>query len=221
MITYPDISQYQRGINVGALPGPVLVARCWRGNVNSADTEWPRHRDEARKHGKIPVAYIYIGGQYGAAHQAEMLARTIGDRSIPVMVDWEAGGGSIHHLRNVVAEIQKRGMRVALSYIPRWYWQSQGSPNLRGLPPLVNSHYHDPNNPAAWVPFGGLPVTVLQYTDRELHAGMRIDMNAFRGTEAQLRGLLLGNGAPRPVLRLGDRGPAVRELQTLLNERLG
>lgn len=215
-VRFPDISQYQRGINVAALPGPIVIARCWRGNVNAADTEWPRIRDAARAAGKLPVAYIYVGESSTAIHQAEMLSRTIGDKSIPVMVDWEAGGGNIAHLRNTVHAIQQRGMRVALSYIPRWFWQQQGSPSLAGLPPLVNSHYHNPDNPAAWAPFGAAPVEILQYTDREHHSGMNIDMNVYRGTEAQLMAML-GAQTGRPTLRLGDSGPAVRELQTLLN----
>lgn len=211
---FPDISSYQAGIDVAKLPGPILIARCWRGNVDAPDPEWPRFRDAARRAGKLPVAYIYVGERSRAAHQAQRLVDHMGDRSIPVMLDWERTGGSIRHLRAVHAEIERRGVRCRLSYIPRWWWEQQLSPDLAGLPPLINSHYYGADRPDGWVPFGGrFPVIGLQYTDREVHAGRSIDMNAYRGTREQLMALLGSGSTARRTLRKGDTGDDVRELQ--------
>jgi hypothetical protein len=94
MIVYSDISAFQAGIDVGVLPGPVLVARVasYVTARIAADTfldrEWPQHRDEARRVGKQPVAYRYIGETVSPAWQVEQTLRWIGapPSEIPMMV---------------------------------------------------------------------------------------------------------------------------------------
>ncbi|MGH3693631.1 MAG: GH25 family lysozyme [Pseudonocardiaceae bacterium] len=218
VIVYADISAFQAGIDVGVLPGPVLVARV--ASYVSAritagtflDLEWPRHRDEARRVGKAPVAYHYIGQTVSPEWQVEQTLRWIGapPGEIPIMVDWEEGSGDGSWLHAVTDEFIRRGARVPMGYVPRWYWTGHGQPDLRRFPIVVNSDYrtHSPDNPAGWAPLGPAAVGALQYTDRAAHGGHNIDMNAFRGDAEQLSALLgagtVGSSRRRKILLLND-----------------
>lgn len=200
MIVYADISAFQAGIDVGALPGPVLVARVAsyvRARIAAGtflDGQWPRHRDEARRFGKQPVAYHYIGETVSPEWQVEQTLLWIGASpgEIPIMVDWEEGSGDSGRLHAVTDEFIRRGARVPMGYAPRWYWTGHGQPDLRRFPIVVNSDYrtHSPDNPAGWAPLGPAAVGALQYTDREPHDGYNIDMNAFPGSADELLSLL-------------------------------
>jgi hypothetical protein len=225
-VYYPDISANQRGINIVALPGPILVARVtsffenrWRDGT-WADTQWATFRDAARRAGKIPVGYHYIGMNPSPREQVARTLQHMGDHSIPVMLDWEKGGGDVNNLGAVVREYHKSGVFPKLSYVPRWYWMKVDRPSLVGLPPLVNSHYYDKNNSEAWKSYGGQAVRVLQYTDRERHSGMQIDMNLFRGTAAQLLDLLGLGPSNHPTLRRGDDNAHVGRMKELYNSHV-
>jgi hypothetical protein len=217
VIVYADISAFQAGIDIGALPGPVLVARVAsyvRARIAAntiLDKQWPRHRDEARRVGKQPVAYHYIGETVSPAWQVEQTLQWIGapPDEIPIMVDWEEGSGDGWWLHAVTDEFIRRGARVPMGYVPRWYWSGYGQPDLRRFPIVVNSDYrtHTPDNPAGWAPLGSAAVRALQYTDREPHAGYNIDMNAFRGSAEELLSLLgtdMDASRRRKVLLLND-----------------
>ena len=96
--------------------------------------------------------------------------------------------------------IEARGVRVALSYIPRWYWDRIGRPDLSRVPGLIQSSYvsgtgfasvlYPGDGSIRWAAYGGRQPDILQFTDRALIAGKRLDANAFRGSPDQLRTLL-------------------------------
>jgi hypothetical protein len=218
VVVYPDIGAFQAGIDVGVLPGPILVARVASyvaARVAAGtflDMEWPRHRDEARRVGKQPVAYHYIGQAVSPAWQVDQTLRWIGTPpgEIPIMVDWEEGSGDWWWLHAVTDEFIRRGARVPMGYVPRWYWTDHGQPDLRRFPIVVNSDYrtHTPDNSAGWAPLGLAAVGALQYTDRESYGGYTIDMNAFRGDTQQLLSLLsagtIDHSRGRKLLLLND-----------------
>ncbi len=197
-----DISAYQKGIDVSRVQAEgfqFLIARCWRGQLRQPDSEFHRFRQACQRIGMRFMAYHYIGGDYPADQQVEDCIGHLGDPSIPVMLDWENGSGGVGQLRRVHEAFTARGVRVALTYAPRWYWQQQGSPSLTGLPPLTASHYaagtrtdvasrlyQAAARSVHWNGYGGNTTAVLQFTDRAQVAGMRIDANAFRGTTAEL-----------------------------------
>ena len=162
------------------------------------DTYWPRTRDWAREIGLILAGYHYIRVS-DPNRQADLFVDQLGDRSIPAMLDFEEGSGGIDNFWAVLHAIEARGVHVALSYIPRWYWERIGRPDLSRVPGLIQSSYVNGTGYASvlypgddsirWAPFGGRQPDVLQFTDRALIAGKRLDANAFRGSPDQLRTL--------------------------------
>ena len=163
------------------------------------DTYWPRTRDWARKIGLILAGYHYVR-ESDPNRQADLFVDQLGDRSIPAMLDFEEGSGGIDNFWAVLHAIEARGVHVALSYIPRWYWERIGRPDLSRVPGLIQSSYVDGTGYASvlypgddsirWAAYGGRQPDVLQFTDRALIAGKRLDANAFRGSPDQLRTLL-------------------------------
>ncbi len=163
------------------------------------DTYWPRTRDWAREIGLILAGYHYIR-ESDPNRQADLFVDQLGDKSIAAMLDFEEGGGGIDNFWAVLHAIEARGVHVALSYIPRWYWERIGKPDLSRVPGLIQSSYVEGTGYASvlypgddsirWAAFGGRQPDILQFTDRALIAGKTLDANAFRGTPDQLRTLL-------------------------------
>jgi hypothetical protein len=163
------------------------------------DKFWPRTRDWADRIGLILAGYHFI--RIGDPNrQADLFVDQLGDKSIPAMLDFEEGSGDIDNFWAVLHAIEARGVHVALSYIPRWYWDSIGRPDLSRVPGLIQSSYVNGTGYASvlypgdssirWAPYGGRQPDILQFTDRALISGKMMDANAFRGPPDQLRELL-------------------------------
>lgn len=147
--------------------------------------------------------------------QARVFAAALDHCDVHGVIDAEATvlrGGvnvptlSIDMIRQFHSELLKLGARVPLMYLPKWYWQSIGSPDLTGLPSLWASSYpstqqapasvlYEAVTPSRWTAYGGLPVGVLQFADTALVSGMAIDANVFPGTRADLISALSGSGS--------------------------
>ncbi|MEU3452192.1 hypothetical protein ABZ671_00915 [Micromonospora sp. NPDC006766] len=117
--------------------------------------------------------------------------------------------------------------RVLAVYLPQWIWSGHlGKPDLRGLRgPLVASNYG--TNPASspsgvysarggdsgpgWAAYGGVTPSIWQYGSNINCPGAskQTDVNAFRGSLAQLRALLTGPVAGPPAGPL--TGPPQKE----------
>ena len=175
------------------------------------DQRWPRNRDLAREH----FAGLFCGYHFATIDdpidaQVENLQAHLGDANIPVYLDYEDvrshGKPSGKHMRDLITAIDGAGMRVWAVYLPRWYWRDRmGSPDLTGIPPVWNSHFVDGSgfgsalypgkDFAGWRPFAdGVPVRILQFSERGRVAGQFVDVDAFEGTLDELRTLL--SGAP-------------------------
>jgi hypothetical protein len=165
------------------------------------DPFWQRTRDEARRVGLLLAGYHYIR-RTDPVRQARTFVHHLGDRSIPAMLDFEAGSGNIDQFWAVKGAIESLGVRVRLSYIPDWYWEQIGRPDLSKVPGLIASEYvngtgyasdlYPGNHSSLWKAYGGRTPDILQFTDRALVTGRPMDANAFRGTVDQLRLLLAG-----------------------------
>lgn len=207
-ITYGvDISNHQAGLDLSRVFAEgfeFVIAKVSEGDY-FRDRMWPAFRDATLAAGRILVGYHYVRADCDIEQQAELFVDHLGYTGIPAMLDHEANSGGIEVLRAVRAAIERRGVRCALTYLPRWYWSgSMGSPDLTGLPPLMSSHY-GPNRSGiasmiypgdhniGWQGYGGLPVAIFQFSERGAVAGRSIDVDAFRGTSDQLRNLLTGD----------------------------
>lgn len=158
---------------------------------------------EARAAGLLVAAYHYVRSNATAAAQVANVARVV-PKDVPVIPDVEANSGGVKLAADVVDGLRAAGYKVPLLYLPRWYWQQIGSPSLTGwaLPPLWSSRYPDnvvgsiadeyADVPSSyWTGYGGLGVTVLQFTSSVRVAGHQpLDANAFNGTREQLAAVL-------------------------------
>lgn len=97
-----------------------------------------------------------------------------------------------------------------LLYFPMWYWETLGRPSLqpvaaRGLA-LVSSVYppggYTPDGPG-WDGYGGMHPQVWQYTSTGHLNGVVCDWNAYRGTVADLRSLML-TGKPAAAVKVAE-----------------
>lgn len=169
------------------------------------DSAFAANLNEARAAGMLVAAYHYVRSNATAAAQVANVARVV-PKDVPVIPDVEANSGGIALVRDFVTQLQQAGYRVPLTYLPRWYWQEIGSPSLVGLPSLWSSRYPDnvagsladefADVPASyWNGYGGLGVTVLQFTSSVRVAGRQpLDANAYIGTRAELAAVL---GSPQ------------------------
>lgn len=169
-----------------------------------SDPYWPRARDRMREHFPgLFGGYVFCRRASPPDSEADVLLAHLGDPSIPIQLDYEDtdGGGSAADLWARINAIEARGMRVFSVYLPRWYWTSRmGSAPLGPIPPLWNSDFVPGTGYASalypgdgyegWAPFAdGTAVTILQFSESASVAGRQIDVNAFRGSETELRAI--------------------------------
>ncbi len=214
----PDISHHQGDISIQALKNagcPAVIARVGQGAGRRSngqtygttqDRKWTRNLSEARRLGLPIVPYWYIGNLISADENARLAASWVGDTSLPWMLDHEDASGSIGFYHEVRQAFARRGLRVVLGYIPRWYWDGAGARGaLTPGPPLMSSRYSTANgtpaqiyaaagadNGAGWAGYGGAGVALWQFTNKASLAGQAIDCSAYRGTPTQLAALLGG-----------------------------
>jgi GH25 family lysozyme M1 (1,4-beta-N-acetylmuramidase) len=204
----PDISHWQSGFDVAraAQEGCEFIIGKVSEGSGFRDPQWPKTRDAAHQAGLLLVGYHYVTTE-DPAKQAALCASWLGDRSIPLALDWEDRGGNGANLLRVLKAFRDAGLNMRLIYTGHWYWQEQGSPDLSaaGLP-LWSSRYPNANvaAPAAlyprvptsyWSGFGGLQTALLQFSKTASIAGAKCDVSAFRGTRDELAALL-GGTAP-------------------------
>jgi hypothetical protein len=209
VIVYADISAFEAGIDIGVVPGLILVARAASyvaariAASTFLDEEWPRHRDETRRVGKQPVAYHYIGKTVSPAWQVEQTLQWIGAPPSEILI---TGGlrlrGQLVTAR-VTEEFVRRGTRCQWGMCPLVLLDRPQTTRSARFRIVVNSDYrtHIPDNSGGWAPLGPAAVDALQYTDRKRYGSYDVDMSTFRGTMEDLLSPL-GRGGPDTV----DRG---------------
>ena len=208
MTTYGlDESHYQLGLDIGA---DHLVRQGYRFFIPKASegasyidpTFWAKWQ-QVKAAGALGAAYHFLT-RSPAVQQADNCVKAIhGDRSIRIMIDLEAYGATMADARAFRAEMHRRGYRVTLLYLSHWYWQQIGAPALTGWT-LVSSAYpssahaygsalYPGDNGSGWTPYGGVTPTLSQFASSGEVDGYsgNVDLDAFRGTLAQLRALHL------------------------------
>lgn len=218
---HPD---FQRGLNIEQVRAEgfdFLAVKVSEGTGTFGGLDWIRRGQAC---GLLPLGYHYLRSGDEVAQAAVFCQQLAAAGGVPGMLDAEAitavgqtptlTVAGIHRFLDACAS---NGARVPLLYLPRWYWQRMGSPDLSGLPTLWASSYvagtgyasvlYEAVTPSAWAAYGGLPVSVLQFTDRALVAGQRIDADAFLGTRDDFTKLLGPNAPPAPPPPPPDPGP--------------
>lgn len=181
------------------------------------DPWWPRARDEMALHfaGRWG-GYVFCKVDTHPDLEADVALQHSGGADFPLQIDYEDLNrtGDIDDLMRRVESLTARGFELLPIYLPRWYWQRMGSPDLTGLPVGIwNSHYvngfgfasalYPGDDHAGWAPMGGKAVDILQFSETASVAGQRIDVNAIRGGDVKLAELF-GDQPKGPLMALTD-----------------
>ncbi|SDK31640.1 Lyzozyme M1 (1,4-beta-N-acetylmuramidase), GH25 family [Actinopolyspora mzabensis] len=192
------------------------------------DARFKANLASARAAGLLVAAYHYQREDYSARAQADHVARVV-PPEVPVILDVEEGGGGTRLTGELLGELHARGFGTPLLYLPEWYWQRLGRPDLSGFPPLWKSRYPDNNGGYAseiyqrvpehfWSDYGNNRVAVLQFTSSATVAGQRpVDANAYRGNRQQLEALLDPRGED---MRDDERNAIFSILEQLTGSRV-
>ncbi|MBA8827396.1 GH25 family lysozyme M1 (1,4-beta-N-acetylmuramidase) [Saccharopolyspora lacisalsi] len=165
------------------------------------DSRFAANLDSARAAGLLVAAYHYQQGSDGAQAQVDNISAVV-PTDVPVILDVEADSGDTALTADIMGRLRAAGYSMPLLYLPPWYWEQIGSPDLSGFPPLWKSRYPD-NDPGYaseiyqrvpehyWNGYGGGHVAVLQFTSKATIAGQQpVDANAYKGTTEELAQLL-------------------------------
>lgn len=196
-VAFPDLSNFQAGLRIQ--PGTVaVVAKATEGNYYE-DRSYLSFKQQTANEGGVFSSYHYLRSGYGAA-QAQYWHNYVGP-GVPGMLDVEQGSGGVADILDFKREADNLGARVWGAYLPHWYWQQIGSPDLTPLAAaglaLVSSNYtaYSDNGPG-WYPYGGLVPEVWQWTNALRYGGQSVDFNAFKGDAVQLAELINGHSGP-------------------------
>lgn len=203
-----DLSSNNAGLTVAELKEAgfsFLTARALsfpNGNMIE-DSNYAGWRDEARAAGFPFACYVLWHTYYTPYDQARELARIIGDKSIPILMDMEpdSSNPTIEFEAQCWDACKVQGLNPRVLYDPRWYWNEEGGPALNVRPwRLVSSAYgsNRAGSPSAvyaanggdggsgWNEYGGLAPAIWQFGSQLQCAGHVIDGDAFKGTVADL-----------------------------------
>lgn len=161
------------------------------------DRLFNQHVTNAKAAGCLVAAYHYQR-DVSAQSQVDLIKRLV-PTSIPVIIDVEHGSGSLAITREIIRLLRAEGYESPFLYMPRWYWNQIGRPDLSGLPRLWASWYPDyvarPKEQgismvpsSAWSDYGNNSVAMMQFTSSPF------DQNYFPGTRDQLARILNGGG---------------------------
>lgn len=218
MIYGVDVSNHQASFDFS--DWDFAFVKCSEG-TGFTDGRFDQHTTRAQQTGCLVAAYHFLRSDASPADQVATV-RSLVPTSMPVIPDVESikngntlvSAPTLGQMVDFVAGLRAAGYAVPLLYLPRWYWDFWGRPNLAGLglPPLWNSWYPDyiarPREEAvdlvpasAWAGFGGLDVAVMQFTSTPF------DQNAFPGMRQELNEILFGNirkEEDMPIVIKGD-----------------
>lgn len=137
-------------------------------------------------------------------------------------------------------ELERRGYHVPGVYTGRWYWENMrgGEPSMQGLGYLWVSDYGLNNgagfprslyaseggdrHPGWDYPLGDRKPDLLQYGSRGTVAGHPdVDINAYRGSRAELSALFTGKPAPNEEPLEEEMNKLYRQITTFISGYLG
>lgn len=226
--TITDISSYQAGLKLSDLTGiDVVMAKCTEGTYYD-DMYFETWRKEAPVARKYFMWYHFLTTEDAVA-QVRQTGYHLNDTTLIGMLDVEPttmpGGArsapGVQHIINYVEAAHRQGLTVKLVYLPHWYWDQLGRPDLTPLVDmglyLISSSYpggyqYPGDNSSGWDPYGNMHPLIYQYTSTYPLGNQKLDMNAFRGTLTELETLLTLKGhtmsTPIPA-KIRDKWPTI------------
>lgn len=200
-IHFADVSNWQQGMSLAGMPA--VIAKATEG-TGYTDPFYAGYQQQARTMGVPFVGYHYL--HHGSIEAQAQLAFSVIGAGTPCMLDVEVVGSNVADspewpdVQTFTQAYRARGGRVTLAYIPEWYWRDWwGSPDMTWLEraglALISSDYtaYSDTGPG-WRPYGGVAPAIWQYTSTATVNGRaKVDMNAFRGSIAELAALFNGS----------------------------
>lgn len=201
---YPDVSNLQWDSDQDAIDFLTqLKPEGFSGVVHKVsegdyfqDEYWPTVRQWCEANDLPWLGYHYVTTDNPSAQAATWVSNNGGPFA---MMDFEANSGDLTNFWAVVNAFNSAGVDVSLAYIPQWYWEEIGSPDLSVLASngisLVSSAYPAGAGYAStiyteaggstgegWDPYGGGVPVAWQFTDEANIDGWIVDCNAYIGT---------------------------------------
>lgn len=227
-IYFPDLSHWD-GAQIE--PGTVAVIAKATQATSIADPTYPTHKAQAANTGAIFAAYHWLNATSLDA-QARWCHQNVGD--VPLMIDAEDVPGNTGYTRTLAVldivtfaqAFRALGGTCNLVYLPHWYWERMGSPDLSPLAAaglsLVSSNYttYSDDGPG-WAPYGGLTPVIWQYTNALPYGGSHADFNAFKGTVGDLWALMSGQPMGADMTTIDDVRKALAEVIVYGGDSMG
>lgn len=223
-----DLSEHQDGMSLKRAASEGIsfaIIRTTDGTYR--DRCYRSHLDDAEAAGLVTAAYHYLRNPSegtSVAQQVQASLEVMGDKKRPMWIDVETNVGlHVGHIRACKAEFERRGVRVigCYSYVPYWegrispsepdshefgaFWVAAYGQNPRGNPREI----YPGDQHRQWdYPLGNQKPVMWQFGSNAQVAGYSVDINAYRGTRAQLESIFTGKKTTSekgPLMALSDQ----------------
>lgn len=231
-----DVSEHQDGMSLAQAKREGMefaVIRTTDGTYK--DRCYRSHLEDAESAGMLTAAYHYLRNPSegtSVAQQVQASLDVMGGKKRPMWIDVETNAGlHVDHIRACKREFEKHGVRVigAYSYVPYWegrvapsepdshefgaFWVAAYGGNPRGKPHDIYPGDHH----RQWdYPLGNQKPALWQFGSNAQVAGYSVDINAFRGTRAELEALFTGHNPKEE-----DVGNLYSQITTFISGYLG
>lgn len=236
-----DVSEHQDGMSLKqAKREGVDFAIIRTTDGTHRDRCYRSHLDDAEAAGLVTAAYHYLRNPSEGttvAQQVQASLEVMGDKKRPMWIDVETQAGlHVDHIRQCKREFEKHGVHVigAYSYVPYWegrvaphepdshefgaFWVAAYGQNPHGRPRDI---YPGDRHQQWDYPLGNQKPALWQYGSNAQVAGYSVDINAYRGTKAQLRALFSGQAAPEEEPSEEEMNKLYRQLTAFISGFFG
>ncbi len=236
-----DLSEHQDGMSLKRAASEGIdfaIIRTTDGTYK--DRCYRSHLEDAESAGLVTAAYHYLRNPSEGttvAQQVQASLEVMGDKKRPVWIDVETPAGlHVDHIRQCKQEFERHGVRVigAYSYVPYWegrisphepdshefgaFWVAAYGRNPYGKPRDI---YPGDRHQQWDYPLGNQKPAMWQYGSNAQVAGYSVDINAYRGTKAELRALLSGKPAQDEEPTEEEMNKLYRQITTFISGYLG
>lgn len=236
-----DVSEHQNGMSLKRAASEGIsfaIIRTTDGTYK--DSCYRSHLDDAESAGLVTAAYHYLRNPSegtSVAQQVQASLEVMGDKKRPMWIDVETTAGlHVDHIRQCKREFEKHGVRVigAYSYVPYWegsiaphepdshefgaFWVAAYGQNPYGKPRDIypGDQHRQWNHP-----LGNQKPVMWQYGSNAQVAGYSVDINAYRGTKAELQALFSGRPAPNEEPTEEEMNKLYRQITAFISGYLG
>lgn len=236
-----DVSEHQDGMSLRRAKSEGVdfaIIRTTDGTYR--DRCYRSHLDDAEAAGLVTAAYHYLRNPSegtSVAQQVQASLEVMGDKKRPMWIDVETTAGlHVDHIRACKREFEKHGVRVigAYSYVPYWegrispsepdshefgaFWVAAYGQNPRGNPREI----YPGDQHRQWdYPLGNQKPALWQYGSNAQVAGYSVDINAYRGSRAELSALFTGKAAPEEEPSEEEMNKLYRQITAFISGYLG